>query len=209
MIIVFDLDDTLYDEIDFVRSGFAEVAGFLQLPESEGFMWEYFNSYGSGRVFNVLIEQYGLDISLQKLIEVYRFHWPRITLDEESKKLLNYAKNFEISLISDGHYIMQMNKFNTLGLEDWIKYPIFSDYLHTNKNEEKPFQVVMGHFGVKERYIYVADNPLKDFAIPKALGWRTLRFRNPRGIYRDISNTAELEVESRKELLEVIQEWCS
>ena len=30
MIIVFDLDDTLYDEIDFVNNGFNEVANYLK-----------------------------------------------------------------------------------------------------------------------------------------------------------------------------------
>ena len=29
MVIVFDLDDTLYDEINFVKSGFKEIASYL------------------------------------------------------------------------------------------------------------------------------------------------------------------------------------
>lgn len=208
MIIVFDLDDTLYDEVDFVRSGFAEVAGYLHLPRSEAFMWEQFTAHGSGRVFDALIAHFGLEVSLQKLIEIYRFHTPDISLDAETAALLQFARDYRTALISDGHYLMQRNKFHALGLEAWIDYPLFADYYQTKKPDEKPFRMVMEHFGEGERFIYVSDNPLKDFTAPNALGWRTLRFRNPRGIYRNAPNTADAEAGSRAELLETLQEMC-
>ena len=203
MVIVFDLDDTLYDEIDFVKSGFKEVSNYLGDKKYFNFMWEEFLKNGSGKIFNKLIEGFDLNISLNKLIEIYRFHFPDISLPKESKEILQFAKNYKTALISDGHYIMQKNKYNALQLN--LDYPIFTDFYHTKKPEEKPFLMVMDKFKDKD-YIYISDNPKKDFLAPKKLGWITIRFKNPRGIYKNIKNNADFEVKSRKEILEKLKE---
>jgi FMN phosphatase YigB (HAD superfamily) len=55
MVIVFDLDDTLYDEIDFVKSGFREISKYLGDEKYFNFMWEEFLKNGSGKIFDKLI----------------------------------------------------------------------------------------------------------------------------------------------------------
>ena len=203
MVIVFDLDDTLYDEIDFVRSGFKEVSSYLGSKKYFDFMWEEFLKNGSGKVFNKLIDKFNLDVPLNKLIEIYRFHFPDIILPDENKELLDFAKNYKTALITDGHYITQKNKYTALNLN--LDYPIFTDFYHTKKPELKPFLMVMEKFP-NENYIYVSDNPKKDFLAPKKLGWKTIRFKNPRGVYKDIPNDADIEVYSRGEILEKLKE---
>ena len=203
MVIVFDLDDTLYDEVDFVKSGFKEISEFLGDKKYFDFMWDEFLKNGSGKVFNKLIEKFNLDISLNKLIEIYRFHFPNIFLPKESKQILEFAKNYKTALISDGHYITQKNKYNALNLN--LDYPIFTDFYHTKKPELKPFLMVMDKFK-NEEYIYISDNPKKDFFAPKELNWKTIRFKNPNGIYKDYENNADIEVNSRSEILEKLKE---
>ena len=203
MVIVFDLDDTLYDEVDFVKSGFREVSEFLGDDKYFDFMWDEFNKNGSGKIFNKLIEKFNLEISLNKLIEIYRFHFPNINLPKESKKILEFAKNYKTALITDGHYITQKNKYNALNLK--LDYPIFTDFYHTKKPELKSFLMVMEKFP-NEEYIYISDNPKKDFLAPKKLGWKSIRFKNPRGIYKDLENNADIEVYSRSEILEKLKE---
>jgi putative hydrolase of the HAD superfamily len=205
MVIVFDLDDTLYDEIDFVKSGFKEVASYLGNEKYFEFMQNEFLKNGSGKIFNKLIEKFDLNISLKKLIEIYRFHRPQIILPSESKELLEFSKKYDTALISDGHYITQQNKFLTLNLEKYIDYPIFTDFYHTKKPELKPFEMVMQKFPSKI-YIYISDNPKKDFIAPKKLGWMSIRFKNKNGIYKDIENNADYEVYSRKEILEILKD---
>ena len=203
MVIVFDLDDTLYDEIDFVKSGFREVSNYLGSKKYFNFMWEEFLKNGSGKIFDKLIEKFNLDVPVIKLVEIYRFHFPDISLPKESLELLEFAKNYKTALISDGHYITQKNKYNALNLN--LDYPIFSDFYHTKKPELKPFLMVMDKFP-NEDYIYISDNPKKDFLAPRKLGWKTIRFKNPRGIYRDVENNADIEVYSRKEILEKLKD---
>lgn len=209
MVVVFDLDDTLFDEIDFVRSGFAEIAGYLHLPEAYDFMWTYFSEHGSGKVFDALIAHFMLETPLQKLIEIYRFHPPALSLCADSRALLEYARRHKTGLISDGHYLMQQNKFRALGLEPYVDYAVFTDFHHTKKPSEKPFRMVMEHFASETRFVYVSDNPRKDFDAPNRLGWESIRFRNPLGIYRDESNSARYEVTSREAILSTLMAVCA
>jgi len=205
MVIVFDLDDTLYDEIEFVKSGFLEISRYLGDLKYYDFMLGEFYRSGSGKIFNKLIEKFKLNVSLNKLIEIYRFHKPLITLPRESKKILDFTKDFDTALISDGNYITQQNKFFTLNLDKYIKFPIFTDFYHTKKPELKAFKMVMENFPDK-KYLYISDNPKKDFIAPKKLNWLTIRFKNPNGIYKDIKNNADVEVYSREEILDKLKE---
>ncbi|WP_456480309.1 HAD family hydrolase [Nautilia sp.] len=202
MVIVFDLDDTLYDEIEFVKSGFLEISRYLGDEKYYNFMWELFNKEGSGKIFDKLIQTFDLDANINKLIEIYRFHMPKITLPKESVELLEFAKIS--ALITDGHYITQQNKFYALGLDKYINFPVFTDFYRTKKPELKPFLTVMHKYPNNE-YVYISDNPKKDFFAPKKLGWKTVRYKNPKGIYKDIENNADIEVHSRKEILKILK----
>ena len=205
MVIVFDLDDTLYNEIDFVKSGFYEISQYLNDDNFYSFMLEEFTQNGSGKVFNKLIENFNLDISLKKLIEIYRFHRPTISLSNDTYKLLEYSKKFHTALISDGHYIMQKNKFQVLELEQYISYPIFTDFHHTNKPKLKAFEMIMEHFKDEKKFIYISDNPKKDFIAPNQLNWKSIRYKNPNGIYKNYINNATYEVENILDIINVIK----
>jgi len=205
MVIVFDLDDTLYDEIDFVKSGFKEISRFLGDESYFNFMWYEFRKNGSGKIFDKLIEKFSLDIDVKILIDIYRFHKPDIFLPKDSLEILEYAKKFKTALISDGFYITQQNKFDALNLSNFIDYPIFTHFYHTKKPELKPFKMIMDKFK-DESYIYISDNPKKDFFAPKKLGWKTIRYKNPVGIYRNYENNAHFEVEKRSDIIKILKE---
>ena len=205
MVIVFDLDDTLYDEIDFVKSGFKEIENYLKDEKYYNFMYELFESEGSGRVFNKLINKFDLDVDINKLIEIYRFHNPDIVLSTESLELLNFSKDFKTALISDGHYIMQKNKFDALGLDEFIEYPIFTDFYQTKKPALKPYQIVMEKFNDEKKFVYISDNPKKDFKAVKELGWTGIRYKNRVGIYKDFETDTDYEVEKREDIINILR----
>lgn len=206
MVIVFDLDDTLYDEVEFVKSGFKEISKYLDNDEYYDFMFEAFAKDGSRKVFNDLINKFNLDIPLQKLIEIYRFHQPNIILPTESLELLKFSQSYNTALISDGYYLMQENKFKALKLDDYINYPIFTDFYHTKKPELKPFQMVMEKFKGETSFVYISDNPKKDFIAPNNLDWKSIRYKNPIGIYREYSSDATYEVDNRVEIINILKE---
>lgn len=206
MVIVYDLDDTLYDEIEFVKSGFKEISKYLDNDKYYDFMLEVFKKDGSGKVFNALMDTFNLDVTLQKLIEIYRFHQPNIILPKDSLELLQFSKLYNTALISDGYYLMQQNKFQALKLNNYISYPIFTDFYHTKKPELKPFQMVMEKFKNETNFVYISDNPKKDFIGPNNLGWKSIRYKNPMGIYKEYKSDATFEVDNRLDIINILKD---
>jgi putative hydrolase of the HAD superfamily len=208
VLIVFDLDDTLYNEIEFVKSGFLEVAKYIDREnyiDSYHEMLTTFENEGSGKIFNRILEKFdNSEINIQKLVNIYRFHKPNISLPLESREVLQSLKGRDIALISDGEFLMQENKFTALGLRDYITYPVFTDYHRTRKPEEKPFKMVMERFAEESEFCYISDNPKKDFIAPQKLGWKTIRYRNPVGIYREIENSADIEITDFLDVLKLV-----
>lgn len=211
MVTVFDLDDTLYNEIDFVRSGFSAVAEYIGADSDlyRQWMWETFLREGSGKIFNRLLETFNISTSLETLIDVYRFHSPDISLSDDAVSLLDSACSLgRTALITDGNAQTQMGKFNVLNLQQWIEYPVFTALYHTSKPDRLPFEMIMTHFPEETRFVYIADNPKKDFFAPIELGWHTIRYNNPDGVYRAIPSNASLEAFSLSEIIVYLQTFA-
>lgn len=204
MIVVFDLDDTLYDELDFVASGFRAVAEYLDPLEPEplaDFMNARFADEGSGRIFDAVVARFGFDVDVPDLVDVYRFHTPTIELPADRLVVLEeVARTHELALVSDGPWVMQRNKFVRLGLPRFIEAPVFTSRLRAPKPSPVAFETLMRRFGSDQRFTYVADNARKDFIAPRALGWQTIRFLNPRGIHRANEGEADVEIDAFAEL---------
>src|SRR5687768_10177133 len=86
-LIAFDLDDTLYPEIEYVRSGFWEVALWsakhLDFEAERTFaeLIELFDEGIRGSLFDSWIATHGLSTNLtDEMVKTYREHYPRIHL---------------------------------------------------------------------------------------------------------------------------------
>jgi putative hydrolase of the HAD superfamily len=196
-LIGFDLDDTLYPEQDFVKSGFSAVAtrlDFLGIVEAREFFrtaWRLFEEGSRGTIFNQALEILGCDFPperISELVTIYREHKPDIQPFTASVRLLEAIRKIGIitALISDGTKRTQSNKLSALGLVDFFEYIIFTNEYGPDwgKPSLRPFEEVMKLGKVTAAScVYVADNPRKDFLAPNTLGWRTIRVREKTGIY--------------------------
>ena len=99
--IVFDMDDTLYDEIDYYKSGFMVVSraisGDFGLAGEAVFetLWEIFNSGNYKTTFDAAAEKLGIVFDaeyIQRLVNVFRNHKPDINLPSESRAVLEEFK---------------------------------------------------------------------------------------------------------------------
>lgn len=207
--VVFDLDDTLYLEREYVMSGFAAVDMWLRSERGvAGFgakASELFTAGWRGTIFDEALRQLGLgkeDSLVPQMVKAYRKHAPKITLSPEVVEVLNWARSrFKLALISDGYLEVQERKANALRLNFWIDCLIFSDHWGREgwKPSERPFREVMARLpGAPRGYVYVGDNPRKDFIGAKALGWRTVRVRRSQGEHRgyepSAAEAAEIEI---------------
>ena len=124
MILVFDLDDTLYDELSYVKSGFNAVAEWLFLKFgidkdlSIKTMLAELASSGRGRIFDSVLNTNGIYSlgRLKECIAVYRHHKPAIVLTKDAKDCLNRFSGFSMYTVTDGNKIVQYNKIVALGL---------------------------------------------------------------------------------------------
>jgi len=184
--IVFDLDDTLYLERDFVKSGFIAVSKWLanhhQLDENQNFdvLWSMFRKGNRGNLFDSLLKSLAVsDISVYDLTAVYRQHIPNIEPLEGVVPLLDRLKNSnKLGLLSDGYLEVQKKKLDSLGMEKYFDAVLFTDELGRDcwKPSVVPFEKILNRLNVNpNESVYIADNPEKDFKGPNQLGMDTIR----------------------------------
>lgn len=225
--VVFDLDDTLYLESEYVASGFRAVAGELGrrtgMPHQGlfAFLWERFASGKRGDHFDRLLEHHpGLSsiANTAELISLYRNHPPAIGLlvgVRETLALLEEA-GVQLGLITDGPVASQTAKIRTLGLESRIAHRVQTDNwgLQYRKPCTRAFVHMASRLEVNpEQCIYVGDNPQKDFTGPNLLGWNTVRLRMPSQLHfrvdpEDGASSPRAEVHSIAELSGFLRRWC-
>ena len=172
-VICFDLDDTLYKEIDYLKSDYREIAETVGHPEAVQQMMDWYHE--GKNVFEELIQAYGLGVSVADCLKIYRNHYPNITLENEVKEYLEELKGrgAKLGIITDGRSLTQRNKIKALGLEELMDSIIISEEFGSEKPDERNYKVVMEQFPDGREFVYVGDNPQKDFVAPNALGWRT------------------------------------
>lgn len=179
--IVFDLDDTLYPERDFVASGFAAVDAWVaQRREVAGFgatCQALFDSGVRGFVFDRALAAHPELASLTPadLVAVYRDHPPAITLCPDAARYLR-AMPQPAALITDGPERTQRNKIAALGLAQHCDQIIVTGAWEPGQGKPHPRSFCAVEAAAPgRRWVYVADNPAKDFVTPRARGWATVQ----------------------------------
>jgi putative hydrolase of the HAD superfamily len=207
MIIVFDLDDTLYEEITYVRSGFKAVANYLyqtykiETPEKifRDFV-QALEQQGRGRVFDSFLGKYNLSKRkvIKKCLSVYRLHDPDIRLSVSGQSCLERLKNYPKYLVTDGNKIVQTKKVKSLKIDKYFKQMMIThNYgLKYSKPSTYCFHKILQRENASPRdLIYVGDNPKKDFVNLKKDGFWTARVMT--GVYRDIVASPKFEADYR------------
>lgn len=179
-VVVFDLDDTLYYEIEYLKSAFNAIAtevciNSVDLVNNIMLKW-----YFSGEeVFSNLIRNYNLikkGITIDFLIKIYREHSPDINAIEGVNDIITSLQKVgcKIGLISDGRSITQRNKLRALNLIDKFDLIIISEEFGTEKPAEINYKIFNNTFNNFKYFYYIGDSIEKDFISPNKLGWETI-----------------------------------
>ena len=195
--VILDLDDTLYPERQYVRSGYAAVCEHLRTVMGkdgpfEQFLWDRFCRGESAGAFDELSATYNLGLGggdIGKLVEVYRTHQPDIQPYESIPDLLALLQGrFKLGLLSDGFLLGQQLKLEALELRRFFEEVVFTDQMGRDAWKPSPagFERIAELLGeAHEACAYVADNPGKDFLAPNGLGWLTIQYRQPGQLHAD------------------------
>lgn len=195
MILIFDLDDTLYPEISYVESGFHAVAEFIsaELKLDVAILFkeikEIHNLKGRGAIFNELLLKHNClsEERVKKCISVYRKHEPNIRLSDEGRNCLQRFNEYRKYLVTDGNVIVQRKKIKALGIQKYFvkTIPTYQYGLNYSKPSTLCFEKIKNWEKCSySDMLYVGDNPHKDFVNNNKLGIYTIRILT--GGYRDL-----------------------
>ena len=184
--IVFDLDDTLYLERDFVRSGFRAADRWLQDTSGVNGLFEHcqklFDAGVRKNIFDRALPALGLTGApelVAQLVEVYRNHEPEITLTDDVVRYFGRRPpGLRFGLITDGPEATQMAKIRALNLDKVMQKIVCTGAWADGLGKPHPlaFETIERWCGCSgERLAYIGDNLKKDFVTPKARGWWTVQ----------------------------------
>lgn len=220
MIIVFDLDDTLYEEITFVHSGFRAVAEAvsgrwpISAESAFEFLMDSIKKTGRGRQFDDLLDRVGARSrrNIEWLLRVYRHHPPDISLTDDSLRVLESLSGKALYLVTDGHKVVQNNKIEALGLRRFFRHCYLTHRYGVCHRKPSPrvFELLLERENSDpDNVVYVGDDPRKDFRGIRPLGFRTIRVGTGRCADIEVAPDfdAEIRVDRLPEIIGVVAAW--
>lgn len=221
--VVFDLDDTLISEMQYIESGFESVSEYIScLYKIEktyilNTMKSLFQK-SPKQVFNRLLEHYEIDYTdenIMELVKIFREHIPKIEFYNDVIPVLRELRNrgLKLGIITDGYKETQIRKLNKLNSKLIFDRIIINDELGREywKPNEASYILMAKDLKVKlNEMVYVGDNVEKDFISANVLGMYTVQIKRENGIYQNTSLEcsnygAKVIIDSLYKLLDIVK----
>lgn len=188
--VIFDLDDTLYSEKEYVRSGYQKIAEVIpQVKNAAEKLWKLFEEKKPAIDELLKLENIQSEEIKQACLCAYRYQIPDIHLYEGVATMLEEFKKqgLKIGIITDGRPEGQRAKIQVLNLENMVDEIIVTDEFggaEFRKPNPIAFQIMSERLSAAYgEMCYIGDNIKKDFISPENLGMRSIWFKNPDGLY--------------------------
>lgn len=206
--LIFDLDDTIYSEKEYVHSGFKAVALYLGAEEYAARLWQLFEE--GKPAIDQLLTEIGRTEEKNQALDIYRNHKPTIHIYDGVKELITdlKAQGYKIGVITDGRPEGQRNKIEALGLNAIVDDIIITDELG-GIQFRKPCDIAYRIMQTKwklpaSQIVYIGDNTDKDFQAPKQLGMRSIWFMNKEGLH-PFGNCSDITITDFHEIAKILE----
>jgi putative hydrolase of the HAD superfamily len=167
--LIFDLDNTIFDENIFLHQGYFRISHFLNsrygidANEVLNFLWSSFLNGSRSNLFNKMLVHFNLEkmISIENLLAVFR------NMENQKLAILEYfqdflLRNIDFYVITNGNLLQQSSKFMALGLH---KYSQCLEVIYAESFASKP-KVDSYHFlqtkRVLNKPIYIGDSGIDE-----------------------------------------------
>lgn len=230
--IIFDVDDTLYDQLHPFRKAFEACFPHLHhVPLQPLFVSSrkhsdtLFHENEKGTVsltelhtyrMRTACKDFGIEISdmeALKFQEYYQMEQQRIELDSEMEKLLDHLSHQKkvLGILTNGPAEHQQRKIDQLGLNRWIpqEHTFISGAIGAAKPHPRVFDFIEETLQLKkENTLYIGDSFANDVIGAKQAGWNMI-WLNHRGHDHTHPYVApDYVVQSTTELLEMlVEKW--
>ena len=188
-----DMDDTLFEERQYVLSGFYAIANYvarwgLRSDEVWIFLQQQFEASGREKIFDHLIQHFIGTVRpelIQELVWVYRDHYPQIHLYPDAAETLKALRSKgRVIIVTDGLTSVQERKFAALELDRLVDRVVFCDAMGFPKPDPSSLRGRVEQ-GVRNALL-IGDRPDHDLALAAALGIDSVRVRT--GRFHDVDN---------------------
>ena len=219
-VVIFDLDDTLISEYEYIKSGYMHIASYLEnkgIDEAKNIYNRLISLFDEStkEVFNRLYDYYQVSYQREDILELvreYRNHRPNIRWYDDVLPTLEKLRNKEIKLgmITDGYKVTQRQKIDVLGANELFDKIVVTDDLGQEfwKPNPRAYEMLKQYFDVEwDEIIYIGDNPKKDFYIKQLYPIKTARIVRNKGVYDDESYLEDIKEDIKiKTLNELMEE---
>lgn len=193
--LVLDVDDTLYLERDYVRSGFEALDGWAEQTFGvfglSARAWSLFTAGERGTTITDALAQLGVSVTgdiRREAVARYRQHAPTISpLPDTTALLRNVGPNLQMGIVTDGPSDSQHAKCEALRVTDWASPVVITADLGRSKPDPGVFAPIAAQWHLRPGQLaYVGDNPAKDFQGPVELGWSAFRIRRHGSLHENV-----------------------
>lgn len=186
--VIFDLDDTLISEKQYILSGFNVVSNEISLRYglyNEDVYEKMISCFeeSAKNVFNRVLDYFNIKYSkdeIVNLINIYRNHKPEIKFYDDVIPSINKLKKcgIKVGIITDGYKETQLRKIEALNCRKLFDEIVITDELGREfwKPHERAYRIIASRLNSKfDEMIYVGDNEQKDFKGANRLGILTIK----------------------------------
>ncbi len=124
-IIIFDLDNTLYDESTYLFPVYEKIAQFVEknvggvADDYSSYLMDTFRSEGHHKLFDKFMSHFNLSLEMGDLLYLLRHNEAPLKVYDEIKDLLTYllSNDKEVVILTNGNVEQQRNKVKNLDIQ--------------------------------------------------------------------------------------------
>ncbi len=192
--LIFDMDETLYPERQFIRSGFRAVAVDVErrfgVPADAAFeaLLRILRRGGRRHALQTLCASFGLPATaVPELVTVIRRHQPALHLPNVSVDVLARARaeGWRLGILTNGLPDVQARKVRALGLDRLVDVVVYAQEWGSGKGkpERESFDVVRARLDTPPALtVFVGDDPWCDIVGARSAGLHTILLRRSAGL---------------------------
>ncbi|GIU70256.1 MAG: hypothetical protein KatS3mg002_1492 [Candidatus Woesearchaeota archaeon] len=211
--IIFDLDNTIYRESDYLYWLIVEFATLHRLNVPQFINPSYIENNLNRRKIDLLTNLFYLAFqrypSPEEHNEIFSLYYNlncNISPYDGIKELLFFLKDKTcLMLISNGVQCVQENKIKLLRIREF-----FDDILilEDKKNQKPSIQNIKSYMNFSKEIIVIGDDPRTDILFGKNLGAMTIRLK--KGFFKLENSTADYEVNEPTEIIDILsRRYCN
>lgn len=187
--VLFDLDDTLYDQRQWLAGAWDAVCGTAAELGVDGpalrVALDVVAAEGSARggIIDRALAQVGAEVEVARLVTAFRQHRPP-TLEPYTgavRAVQRLRDRVRVGLVTDGDVGIQSAKIDALGLAGAFDVVVLSDELgrERRKPHPAPFLLALARLDLEPGgAVFVGDHPQKDVVGSQAVGMRAIRVKS-------------------------------